>query len=490
MNSIKKNVVYSSILTVSGYLFPLMTFPYVTRILGVNNIGICNFVDSIIQYFIYFSMMGITTIGIREIARTKNDKAKLSNTFNSLLALNLCATVLAIIVLFLCMMFIPQLQEHQSMYLIGAAKILANTLLVEWLFKGLEDFKYITARSIIIRALYVIAVFVFVKSAADYIVYFFLTSFMVVVNAIFNIIYSKKFVSYTYIGINVRPFIKPFFILGSYMLLTSMYTTFNVAYLGFVTNTEEVGYYSTATKLFMLIMSFYTAFTGVMMPRMSALLGEDRVKEFERLTRKSVELLFAFIIPIILVAEFCAPEIIFVVAGKGYEGAILPMRIVMPLMLIVGYEQILVLQILSPLKKDSAILRNSIMGAIVALLSNVLLVPLLSSSGTALVWIISEISVMISAQYYVKKYTGYSLPFFALFKRLVLLVPLLLLSLIVKKYSSNIFLTLGGIGSISILGWLCVEYFVLKNSLLKDNINKILVKNKKNDKCSVFNIEL
>lgn len=476
MSSIKKNVVYSSILTVSGYLFPLITFPYVTRVLGVNNIGICNFVDSIVQYFIYFSMMGITTIGIREIARVKGNKEELSKTFNNLLAINLTSTVIAILALLMGVLFVPQLQEHKSLFFIGAAKVLANTLLIEWLFKGLEDFKYITARSIIIRALYVVAVLLFVKEPDDYVMYFFLTSFMVVVNAFVNVIYSKKFVRFSFTGINLKTYLKSFFILGSYQLLTSMYTTFNVAYLGFATDTVEVGYYSTATKLFTIILSFYSAFTGVMMPRMSALLGEGRIDEFKRLTNKSVELLFAFVIPIILISEFCAPEIIRIVAGDGYEGAIMPMRIVMPLMLICGYEQILILQMLSPMKKDTAILRNSIIGASVALLSNIILVPLFASSGTAIVWVISEIAVMISAQYFVKKYIGYSMPVKAVLVRMIYAIPIVLLSYLCISHIQNGFVSFAVISVISFIGWIGIEYYVLKNTLLRDNIKMICSK--------------
>lgn len=476
MSSIKINVVYSSILTVSGYLFPLITFPYVTRVLGVNNIGICNFVDSIVQYFIYFSMMGITTIGIREIARVKGNKEELSKTFNNLLAINITSTVIAILALLMGVLLVPQLQEHKSLFFIGAAKVLANTLLIEWLFKGLEDFKYITARSIIIRALYVVAVLLLVKEPDDYIMYFFLTSFMVVVNAIVNVIYCRKFVSFSFKGINLKTYLNPFLILGSYQLLTSMYTTFNVAYLGFATDTIEVGYYSTATKLFTIILSFYSAFTGVMMPRMSALLGEGRIDEFKRLTNKSVELLFAFVIPIILISEFCAPEIIRIVAGEGYEGSIMPMRIVMPLMLICGYEQILVLQMLSPMKKDTAILRNSIIGASVALLSNIILVPLFASSGTAVVWVISEIAVMISAQYFVKKYIGYSMPVKAFLVRVIYAIPMVLLSYLCIRHIQDGFVSFAVISVISFIGWIGIEYYVLKNTLLRDNIKMICSK--------------
>ena len=390
MGSIKRNIFYNSILTISSYIFPLITFPYVTRVLGVNNIGICNFVDSIIQYFICFSMMGVMTVGTREIARTRGDKKLLSKTFSELLTLNLIATVIMILVLFLCVMFLPFFHDYEQMLYVGMAKILASTLLVEWLFKGLEDFKYVTGRTIIIRCLYVISIFILVKDKDDYFLYFTLTSFVVVINAIVNIVYSRKFVYYSIKEINIRLYLKPFLILGVYMLLTSMYTTFNVVYLGFVTNSVEVGYYTTATKLYILIMSLFTAYTGVMMPRMSMLLAEGDFQEFRRLTDKSLDVLFAFAMPVVVISEVCAPHIVRIVAGVGYEGAIFPMRLVMPLMFVICYEQVLVVQILSPMKKDAAIFRNSMIGASVGIIFNIILVSHFASSGTAIVWILSE----------------------------------------------------------------------------------------------------
>lgn len=474
MASIKKNIIYSSILTVSGYLFPLITFPYVTRVLGVNNIGICNFVDSIVQYFIYFSMMGITTVGIREIARTKGNSERLSRTFNNLLTLNLTSTGIAIVVLLVCTLFVPQLQEYKYMFYIGAAKVLGNTLLVEWLYKGLEDFKYITARTIIIRGLYVLSVIMFVRSKDDYFLYFVLTSFSVVVNAIVNIIYCRKFVSFSVKHIHLKRYLSPFFTLGVYLLLTSMYTTFNVAYLGFVSGTTEVGFYSTATKLYTIIMSFFTAFTGVMLPRMSSLLSDRKVYEFKKMTGKSFDALFVFAIPLVIITEVCAPEIIKLIAGDGYEGAIIPMRIVMPLMLIIGYEQIIVLQMLTPMEKDNAILINSIVGAAVAILANVFLVNCLASIGTAIVWVLSEFSVLLSAQFFVHKYIGYKIPVASFMKRLFCYSPIFVICCVLNSAITNFFVSLLCISGITFTYCVAMEICVFKNELACIYSNKII----------------
>lgn len=120
--SIKKNFTYSSILTISGYLFPFITFPYISRVLGVSNIGLCNFIDSIINYFIMFSMMGISTVGIREIASKQNNQQLLNQTFSSLFALCSIATTLVLGVLILCIFFVPQFSPHKNLLFIGVFK--------------------------------------------------------------------------------------------------------------------------------------------------------------------------------------------------------------------------------------------------------------------------------------------------------------------------------------------------------------------------------
>lgn len=413
-------------------------------------------------------MMGIMTVGIREVARAKGDRKLLSKTFSELLSLNLLATLIAVIILLICTMCIPQMSEHKSMFFIGSAKILANTLLIEWLFKGIEDFKYITLRSVIIRGLYVIAVFIFVRKTEDYQTYFLLTSLMVVVNAAVNIVYSRKFVSFTLRGVNMTPYVKPFLILGSYLLLTSMYTTFNVAYLGFVGDTTEVGYYTTATKLYLIIMSFFTAFTGVMMPRMSSLLAEGKIQDFRRLIDKSINALLAFAFPLIIIGEICAPQIIRIIAGEGYEGAIFPMRIVMPLMAIIGYEEVIVLQVLSPMKKDTAILINSFIGAIVGILLNILIVPRYLSVGTSIVWVMSECTVMLAAQYYVSKYIEYKMPVLSFIKRLLYSLPIVIVLFFINRRIESVWISLIVVSGISLIYCVFIELYILRNELIRE----------------------
>ena len=397
MPSLKKNFFYSALLTLANYIFPLITYPYVSRVLGVTNIGICNFVDGVVNYFIMFSMMGITTIGVREIAAVRDDRTRRNQVFSSLASLNAVTSLLAAAALVAAIFCVPKLYEHKELMGIGVVRLLANFLCMEWLFKGLEDFRYITLRSVAVRTLYVAAVFIFVREPDDYGVYYLLLCLTIVANALVNLLYSRRFVSFTRKGLSTRSVLGPFFLIGLYTVMASMYTSFNSVYLGFVSTAEQVGYYGSAAKIFGMVIALFTAFTAVMLPRLSAVLAEGREEEFRKIVLTVIRVLFCLGVPLVLLLEAEAADLIRLISGKGYEGAVTPMRIVAPLILVIGLEQVLVLQTMLPKKHDREVLVNSIVGAVVGVLLNILLVRKMEAVGSAVVWLLSECAVLAGA---------------------------------------------------------------------------------------------
>lgn len=472
MASLKKNVVYSSILTCAGYVFPLITYPYVSRVLGVTNIGTCNFVDSIINYFSLISMMGIGTIGVREIAACGDDISKRSKVFSNLFWLNGLATLIACVALLIAIFTVKQLNEYKELMFIGFVKLATSFLAIEWFFRGIENFKYITYRSVAVKCIYVIAVFIFIHDKDDIAIYYFLSAvFITTINAFLNLNYARHFVRLVRKGITFKPYIKSFFILGFYAILTSMYTTFNIAFLGFECGTKEVGYYTTATKIYSVLLSLYSAFTTVMMPRMSSLLSEGKFDEFKNKLNISFDLLITITIPLITIAFIYAPEIIRIIAGKGYEGSIIPMRIIMPLGFVIGYEQILVIQALMPLKKDKAIFINSIVGATVGFILNIILVPLYKSIGSSIVWLCSELSVLVTAQYFTTKYCNIKFPIKKIVNILRLSLLPVILCLIISFLSTNLLVKVIII-FIVILYYLWAYIYVVKIDYIRKAIRR------------------
>ncbi len=423
MPSLKKNLFYSILLILANYVFPFLTYPYVSRVLGVNGIGTCNFVDSIINYFILFSTLGIDSLGVREIARHKDDKEALDRTFSNIFIVNLSLTAIMLAVLLVCTFTVPKLSDHKDLMFLGAFKLVFNCLLVEWLFRGLEDFRLITIRSILVKTIYVVCVFLFVRERSDVWLYYLLSSLMVVVNALVNMFFSRTRVRIVFSGVKFWSTFKSLLALGVYAILTSMYTTFNVTFLGFACDEVQVGYYTTATKIYYIVMALFTAFTNVMLPRMSNIVAAGETARFKEYFSLAVDVLLAFSIPVLAWMIIMAPDIVLVISGAEFGGAVAPMIIIAPLLYVVGYEQILVLQTLLPLGKDKILLRNSIVGAIAGVVLNLALVPVLACIGSAVVWIVTECIILVLSQIAVKKEIRIGFPLKPTVKSVVIYLP-------------------------------------------------------------------
>lgn len=465
--SIKKNFFYNSILSISNYIFPFLTFPYVSRVLGVDNLGKCNFVDGVINYFLLFASLGIGAVGIREIAKSKNHE-RMGQIFSSLLFFNFICTAVVCIVYIFTIIYVVKLGAYRELLYMGLAKIISTLFLIEWFFAGIENFRFITIRSILIKIGYIILVFLLVKEPEDYKLYFFLTVLITIINALFNLFYSRKFVKFNFNNLSITRYVKPIMIMGVYGLLTYMYTSFNVIYLGFISGDREVGYYTTATKIYTILLSIFTAFTTVMLPRMSQLVAEKRIAEMQDLIDKSYDTLFAISIPILVVCTFLAPQIIDVIAGKGFEGAIVPMQIVMPLILIIGIAQILIIQILMPFNNDKYIFINSIIGAVVGIALNLLLVDKLHSIGSSIVLLVSELAVVIGANYFVKKKNNFTLPYRKIFVNLFFAIPHIFFCWIVTIMSNNSIIILFSVSFLSVIYFVFIQKVFIKNTMLLD----------------------
>lgn len=436
---LKKNIAYKGLLTFSNYIIGFVTFPYITRVLGPANFGLVNFALNTVDYFLLFATMGIATIGTREIAAARNDKAKLDSAFSKILGVNLTFTVITLLIYFLSILLIPKLYENRELLYIGSAKIIFNAVAVECFFTGIENFRYITYRSLAIKLLYVASVFILVKTQSDYKLYFFLTILSIVFNSLINFIYAHRFVSWNIREAGSKTYIKQNLRLGVYSIMTSMYITFNVMYLGLVSTDAEVGLYSSAVKLYYVAVSLFSAFTQVMMPRVSSLLSEGNRKAINTYMHKSFSLVFIISLPLIIISEFFAPVFINIMSGPGYEMAVIPMRILMPALFCVWISQVIAIQAFVPMHKDNVLLMASLSGGILAIIINIILTPKMASIGTALTLLICEITVTLIYIFTCKAKHLIPLPsLYFISKNIIKAIPYFIICIIISYYDTGI----------------------------------------------------
>ncbi len=475
MSSLKKNFGYNLILTFCSYLFPLIVYPYVSRVLGVENIGICNFVDGIVNYFILFSTLGLASYGVREIAKCGNDLGRRDFVFSNLIVINIISTVIATVSLVCITFLLPSLKSYQDFLYLGVIKVVFNMFLIEWFFQGIQNFKYITIRTVFVRLIYVLCVFAFVNTKGDVLKYYGLTIGIIVINASINWLYSVKYRHLSFRDLKLKLFILPVLTFGYYQLLTSMYTTFNLVFLGFSTNDAEVGYFSTATKLYSIFMGVFSAFTTVMVPKVSELLSLGEKGELQILANKTFSLLSALSLPLIILCLFCAEDIILILSGPGYEGAYSPFRIVIFLLIVIGMEQIVIQQFLMASESKKSIMQVCSVGAIVGVSLNFLITPDLGAVGSAISWSVSELSVLITGIYLVKKIMGISFHYRKLFTSvlwsLFYIAPLLFLSSLQLGIFLNLFLS----SAVVILVFFIINLKLNKNAIVVSMVNKSIL---------------
>ncbi len=466
VHSIKKNFAYNVFLTLSTYIASLIVFPYVSRVLGVDMMGRVYFVENVIRYFILFSMMGVTAVGIREIASCGDDREKRSEVFSNILALVLILTSVCVAAMVAMIYLVPKFGDYKRLMLIGTMYLMSSSLMIEWFYQGLENFRFVTIRALAVKLLYVLSVFIFVKSPEDYTLYFVLITLTLLANAAINLGYSRKFVRFSPGSVKLSKFAKPMFSLGLYVIMLSFFTTFSPVYLGFVRGDHEVGIYSTATKIYVIILGVVSAFTNVMMPRMSSLISENRMNEFREHIAESFRLLFAVSVPVAVGGIVMAPQIVQVLAGGQYADASLPMRIVMVAFLIVSISQICVIQVLIPMKKDKVVLISASAAAAVGVAANVCLVGRYGAVGSAISVVAAELTGnSINFAYAIRK--GLLLfPVRAFIRQCVITVPYIVMCMVCGRCLHNVFVSL----STAVIG--CFVLFVTTNR----NIVKMVVR--------------
>ena len=393
--SIRINAVLNIIYTISNILFPIITFPYVSRILLADGIGRVSFYSAIGDYAIMLASLGVTTYGIRETARVRDSKRELSKTVTELLVINTLSSLIVVVSLFLMTIYIDRFQKDLWLLILNCLSIVATPIGMNWLFSGLEQYSYITKRSILFKFISLIFILLFVKNSGDYIIYAAIITFSVVSSYIINFFYSMKFISFKSLPqLEFQKHFKPMLLLFASVLAVNVYTNLDTVMLGFISGDRDVGLYTVAVKVKWLLLSVVNAISAVLLPRLSYYLNEKRVDEYNSILKKSILVIFFISTPLTLFFMVNADNTIMILGGPSYSDAVLCMQIIIPILLISGFSNITGNQILIPFGKDSCFMKAVIVGATIDVVFNIALMPRFGYIGAAIATLIAEFAQM------------------------------------------------------------------------------------------------
>lgn len=472
--SLKLNFIMNAILTMSSFLFPLITFPYVSRILLPIGTGKVSFANSVVTYFVMISQLGIPTYGIRACAIVRNDEEKLKKTVYELFLINVVMSILAYIVFFVALIYVPRLRADRTLFLITGTLIFFNTIGVEWLYKALEQYTYITVRSIIFKFIALIAMFALVHDVDDYVIYGGISIFAASASNAFNFIRLRKIIGKKKVSqLNFKQHFKPVFTFFIISCATTIYTNLDNVMLGFMKDDVEVGYYNAATKIKNILVSIVTSLGTVLMPRASYYLQNGMEDEFYKLSKKAIKFVFLAATSMMIYFMLFAREGVLFLSGEAFEGAILPMMIVMPTLLFIGLTNIMGIQMLVPMGREDAVMISTFVGAIVDLILNAIAIPILGASGAAIGTLVAEFVVLIVQLIYLRKDVAFLYNGQSYLKLLIALIAAFIAGCAVKLLISGIFIKLV-ISAMLFFGVYALILYILKEEIVTENVNKVI----------------
>lgn len=394
--SIKVNFIMNVLLTASSIIFPLITFPYISRVLLPAGTGKVAFAISVISYFSMLSALGIPTYGIRVCAGIRDDKNKLSKIVHEIFHINLITTALTYVLFFICLVLIPQLHQEKSLYLICSSTLLFNLLGMEWLYKALEEYSYITTRSIVFKFVSLFLMFLLVHTESDYLIYGAITILAGVGSNIINFINIRKHINILYCGpYNYRCHLKPILTFFALSVSAIIYTNLDIVMLGFIKGELAVGYYNSAVKIKVILVAFVTSLSSVLLPRSSYYVEKKLTNKLLELASKSIQFVALTSLPLIFYFIIMAKDSILFLSGPAFYSSIRPMQIILPTILFIGLTNVMGIQLLVPLGKEKLVLYSTILGAIIDTLINLLLIPDFGAEGAAIGTLVAELSVLV-----------------------------------------------------------------------------------------------
>lgn len=392
--SIKLNFLMNALLSISSFIFPLITYPYVSRVLQPEGLGSVNFATSIITYFSMFAQLGIPIYGVKACARVRDDREKLSKTVHELLIINLVVCAISYCVLAMTILFVPRIYEHKTLFMVIGSSILFNSIGCEWLYKALEKYVYITTRSMIFKAIAVVVMLLLVHQRDDYVIYGGISIFAASAANILNLINIRRYISLRkFKSYDFKRHFRPILIYFLMSCSVTVYTNLDTVMIGFIKDEIEVAYYSTAIKVKVILTSAIASLGNVILPRASNYWAKNLKDKFFGMGVRAVNFVAVTSIPLTIYFMFFAREGVLLLAGDAYTHAILPMQIIMLTLFPIALGNIIGIQMLVPMGGETSVLRAEIIGAVVDFILNLILIPRLASAGAAISTVIAEICV-------------------------------------------------------------------------------------------------
>lgn len=390
-SSLKKNYFLSTTRLALSFVVPLAVFPYVSRVLGSGGVGKVEFANSVVSYFVLFTGLGIPNYGMRLVARERNDIKSLSKSAAELSAVLLFTVAVGYAVYFLLVKTVPAFRSEKLLFLIISPSIFLSDFNFEWFYQGIEDQKFITVRYIFIKILQLFCIFLFVKDRSQYLLYAAILVGMNSLSTVFNIFHLRKYLMKVPLkSLEIKRHLKPVLLIFASNIAVSVYTNLDVIMVGFFCGDEKVGLYTAANRIVRIVIAVVTAFSSVVIPRIESSLKNKDSESYKRYVNLSLEYILILAVPCCLGIIALADDIILIFAGEEFAPSVFSIRLLAPVIVIVGLAYFVGLQLLYSHREEWKYTVAVSVAAAVNAFFNAVLIPRFAQNGAVAGTLIAE----------------------------------------------------------------------------------------------------
>lgn len=399
--SLALNAFLNSVRSILNILFPLITFPYVSRRLTVNGMGIYNFSNSIVSYFLLIAALGVNTYAIREGAKFRNNKEKITEFSSEVFTINICSTLISYLLLFLCLLIFSKLYNYLWCILIFSLQIFFTTIGTEWIYQIYEDYTFITIRSIIFQIISIILLFAFIRGPHDYLTYAAITVFSVVGSNILNFIYARKYCHmHLVFHFDWKKHLIPIFILFAAGIANMIYVNSDITLLGLMKSDYIVGIYTVSSKVYSIVKTLISALLIVTIPRLAMLFGNHRIGEYKSILVRLTNMLVVLTLPASVGLFMLSREVVLIISGANYLRAVNSLQILCFAYIFSILAWILSDCVLIPAKREKKVLVSMTASAVLNIVFNIVLIPFWDENATAISTVLAEMCMFIMNYHY------------------------------------------------------------------------------------------
>lgn len=400
--SLGVNYLFSVSYQILVIILPVITTPYISRVLGADGVGAYNYIYSFAHIAGIIAALGTNKYATREVAYHQNNKEENTKLFSEIMVLRFIC---------FCIVFLAYtsglaiLKNHRELYLIMSLDILAVLFDISWFFQGLEEFKITVIRNFLIKIISVGLMFLLVKNPNDVWKYTLIMSGAMAAGQLTMWPYLKKYINRPYFtGLDIKKHVLPSLVFFIPTISIQVYTYLDKILIGMICTEADVGFYSQAEKIVKLVLTIISSFGVVLMPRMAVLLKNKNFELVNQNIRRSFSFVSIIGFPMMFGLIVVAPEFVPWFLGSGYEPSIVILKVLSPLILVMGIASTTGASILIPLGRQKFYNISIISGTIVNLILNLLLIPKYASFGAAVATIIAETTVTLSELFFMRDY--------------------------------------------------------------------------------------